>query len=103
MPIIVHDIVKFVGSMQFCSRSIPHFKVQITSLRDIFYKEYLSTLGLLWTKEAQTAFEEMRQAILDDSCLQQYNHCKLLVLRTDFSAKEFGYVACQPVDDEVSL
>jgi hypothetical protein len=45
----------------------------------------------------------MRKAILDDPCLRRYNHCKLLVLCTDFSAEGFGYVTCQPVDDDVSL
>ena len=45
----------------------------------------------------------MRQAILADPCLQWYDHRKLLVLRTDFSADDFGYVACQPADDGVSL
>ena len=45
----------------------------------------------------------MKQAILDDPCLRRYDHCKLLVLRTDFSADGFGYVALQPADDEPSL
>ena len=45
----------------------------------------------------------MRQAILADPCLRRYDHRKLLVLCTDFSADGFGYVACQPADDDVSL
>jgi hypothetical protein len=45
----------------------------------------------------------MRKAILDDPCLRRYDHCKLLILCMDFSAKGFGYVACQPADNKVSL
>jgi hypothetical protein len=103
MPIIVHDVAKFAGFMQFYSHFIPHFEARVTPLCDILCKDYLSTLRLLWTKEAQAKFDKMCQAILDDPCLQQYNHCKLLVLHTDFSAGGFGYVACQPADDDVSL
>ena len=45
----------------------------------------------------------MQKAILHDHCLKWYNHQKLLVLRTDFSANGFGYVALQPSNDEASL
>ena len=45
----------------------------------------------------------MRQAILSDPCLRRFDHRKLLVLRTDFSADGFGYVACQPADDDISI
>jgi hypothetical protein len=99
----MHDIAKFVGFMQFYSHFIPHFEVQITLLHGILRKDYSSTLSLLWSKEAKAVFDKMRQAILDNPCLQRYNHCKLLVLCMDFSAKGFGYVACQPADDNVSL
>ncbi len=40
---------------------------------------------------------------LKDPSLQRYIHCKLLVLRTDFSAEGFGYVALQPADNDASL
>jgi hypothetical protein len=45
----------------------------------------------------------MRHAILKDPYLQGYNHCKLLVLCTDFSAEGFGYVALQPADNDAFL
>jgi hypothetical protein len=102
-PIIVRDVAKFVGLMQFYSRFIPHFEIQIIPLRDILCKDYSSMLESLWTKEAQAAFDAIRWEILDDPCLRRYNHCELLVLSMDFFAKGFGYVACQPVDDNTSL
>jgi hypothetical protein len=65
--------------------------------------EYTSPVGLSWTLTANAVFKEMRQAILSDPCLQRYDHRKLLILRTNFSAKGFGYVACQPANNEISL
>jgi hypothetical protein len=45
----------------------------------------------------------MRNTIFSNPCLRWYDHCKLLVLRTNFLAKGFGYVACQPMDNDASL
>jgi hypothetical protein len=45
----------------------------------------------------------MQNAILSNPCLWRYDHRKFLVLQTDFSAKGFGYVACQPADNDTSL
>jgi hypothetical protein len=44
-------------------------------------------------------FQDIRSALLSDPCLKRYDHCLLLVLRTDFSANDFGYVALQPGND----
>ncbi len=60
-------------------------------------------LGNLWTQEVQHSFTDMRHAILKDLCLRGYDHCKLLVLCTDFSAKGFGYVALQPANNNAYL
>jgi hypothetical protein len=103
IPVIVRDVAKFVGFLQLYSRFIPNFEVRISPLREIMREEYMSPIGSAWTSAANAAFEEMRLAILADPCLRQYDHRKLLVLRTNFSADGFGYVACQPADDDVSL
>ena len=66
-------------------------------------KDYASLLGSAWTPTHLATLDEMRNAILNDPCLKQYDHRKLLVLHTDFSADGFGYVALQPGDDEASL
>jgi hypothetical protein len=44
----------------------------------------------------------MHKAVLKDPCLCQYDHRKLLVFCTNFSAEGFGYVAGQPADDDAS-
>ncbi len=102
-PVIVRDVAKFVGFLRFYSRFIPNFEVRILPLRKIMKDDYTSTIGSAWTPAANAAFKEMRQAILSDPCLQRYDHCKLLVLHTDFSKDGFRFVACQPANNEVSL
>ncbi len=102
-PVIVCDVAKFVGFMQFYSRFIPNFEIRITPLRDILQENYPSAAVDLWTPAAKLAFDQMQNAILSNPCLRWYDHCKLLVLHTNFSAKGFGYVACQPADNDPSL
>jgi hypothetical protein len=45
----------------------------------------------------------MKNTIINDPCLQQFNYCKLVVLRTDFSALGFGYVLLQPGNDDALI
>jgi hypothetical protein len=57
----------------------------------------------LWTPKAQSTFDELRNSILGDPCLQRFHPHKLTVLQTDFSSKGFGYVVCQADNDDTSL
>ncbi len=61
--------------------------------------KYTDLLDGLWNDEAAASMKDLQKAILDDTCLKCYDHRKLLVLKTDFSTKGFGYVACQPAKD----
>ncbi len=65
--------------------------------------EYTEPVGSLWTPLVAAAFEGLRNCVLKDPVLKRFGHRKLTVLRTDFSAKGFGYVICQPGDDEASV
>jgi hypothetical protein len=99
--VIVRNVAKFFGFVQFYLRFIPHFEVNISSLCDILQNDYTVPIGNSWIPSASAAF--VHSAILADPCLQCYDHHKLLVLRTNFSANGFSHVACQPADDEVLL
>ena len=44
-PVIVRDVAKFVGFLQFYSRFIPNFEVRILPLRKIMREEYTSPIG----------------------------------------------------------
>ena len=101
--VIVRDVAKFVGFLQFYSRFIPHFEVRISAFRELMKEDYSSPLGSAWTPTHLAIFDEMRKSILDDPCIKRFDHRKLLVLRTDFSADGFGYVALQPGNNDASL
>jgi hypothetical protein len=103
LPVIIHDVSKFVGLMQFYSHFIPNSKVRIAPLCKLMREEYTEPLGAKWTLIPIAAWNNMRKAVLKDPCLCQYNHWKLPVLCTNFSAEGFGYVACQPADDDASM
>jgi hypothetical protein len=101
-PELVRDIAKFVVFAQFYSRFIEQFEQRISALRNIMKNEYTELVDLYWTQEAKAEFMDIRSAILANPCLKRYDHCLLLVLRTDFSKDGFGYVALQPSNDAKS-
>ncbi len=103
LPIIVPNIAKFVGFMQFYSHSIPNFEVRIAPLCKLTREEYTEPLGAKWMSIPIAAWNNMYKAVLKDPCLCQFDHRKLLVLCTDFYAEGFGYVACQPADNNASM
>ncbi len=102
-PETVHNVAKLVGFAQFYSKFIPQFELQILPLRDLITTfEYMDPVKPHWTTAAQDSFEDIQQAILSDPCLMQFNHQRLIVLCTDFSSRDFGYVLCQIGNDEAS-
>jgi hypothetical protein len=103
IPEFVRDVASFVGFLQFYNKFIPHFEVRIEPLRRIMEREYTELVGDLWTSAAGETFDDLRNAILCNPCLHQFNPHRLTVLRTDFSSKGFGYVVCQADTDNVSL
>jgi len=100
-PELVRDVASFVGFLQFYSKFIPFFEVRSLPLRIIMEREYNEAVGESWTDEAQTTFDDLKQSILCDPCLRRFDYRKLTVLRTDFSARGFGYVVCQPANDNI--
>jgi hypothetical protein len=103
LPVIVRNVAKFVGFMQVYLRFIPNFEVRIAPLHKLMREEYTKPLGAKWTLITIGAWNNMREVVLKDLCLHQYDHWKLLVLRTDFSAEGFRYAACQPADNNASM
>ena len=93
-PELVQDVAKFLGFVQFYSRFIPNFEIRVEALRTVTKQEYTKDVGPHWTPETQAAWEDLKGSILANPCIRRFDHCKLIVLRTDFSSKGFGYVYC---------
>jgi hypothetical protein len=100
---LVQDVASFVGILQFYSSFIPHFEVRALPLCKIMTWEYTELVSNMWTVNANFAFEELKNLVLCNPCLCRFDHRKLTALCTDFSALGFGYVVCQPGDDNCSL
>jgi hypothetical protein len=88
-PELVRNVAKFLGFVQFYSRFIPNFEICVEALRTVTKQDYTKDAGPHWTLEAQAAWEDLKGAILADPCIQRFDHRKLIVLRSDFSAKGF--------------
>jgi hypothetical protein len=102
-PETVCDVAKIIKFAQFYSKFIPHFELWIALLWALTTKfEYIKNVAPHWSAPAQAAFDDIKQAILSDSCLKRFNHQRLIVLQTDFSSQGFGYIICQPGDDDAS-
>ncbi len=72
-------------------------------LLEIMTREYTEADGDMWTAKANSAFEELMNSVLCDPCLRWFDHRKLTVLHTNFSALGFGYILSQPGNDKCSL
>jgi hypothetical protein len=102
-PELVRDIAKFIRFVQFYSKFIHHFELQVTPLCELVIKsDYVNPVAPIWTDAAQRAMDDLKESILADPCLMQFDHNPLFVLRTDFSSAGFGYAVCQPGTNEAS-
>jgi hypothetical protein len=79
-PLIMRDITKFVGFIQFYSRFILNFEVCISPLRNIMLKDYTEPIGDMWTPAASATFVEMKKAILDDPCIHSFRSSQVASL-----------------------
>jgi hypothetical protein len=102
-PEFVCNVASFIGFVQFYSTFVPYFEVHAKPLREIMQHEYTSCVGDLWTPAAAATFDELCQCILCNPCLRCINHKKHTVPRTDLLSQGFGYVVCQPDNDNASL
>jgi hypothetical protein len=103
LPELIRDMAKFIGFAQFYSRFIHHFELRIAPLRKLIKLKFANPVAPHWTPEAKAALDDVKNAILSDLCILQFDHWKLIVLCTDFSSKGFGYVLCQPATDKTTL
>ena len=101
-PETVRNVAKFIGFAQFYLRFIHNFKLRIAQLPEITKQEYTDPVAQYWSNAAQNSPDAMKNAILANPCVLQFDYWKLIVLRTNFLCLGFGWILCQPGDDEAS-
>ena len=72
-------------------------------LCNVTKQEYTDPSAQHWTHDAERIWEDLKDVILSDPCIQRFDYRKLVVLRTDFSSLGFGYVLLQLGTDEASV
>jgi hypothetical protein len=93
---IGRNVAKVIGFCQFYSHFIPYFEIHAVPFRTVTQQEYTEVVALHWTPESMEAWEDLKNAIQSDPCIQRFDHHKLIVLRTDLSSLGFGFVLLQP-------
>jgi hypothetical protein len=72
-------------------------------LHTLIKGEYTDPIALHWTPDAEHAWNDLKDAIISDPCIQRFDYRKLVIMRTDFSSMGFGYVLLQPGNDKASV
>ncbi len=101
-PETVCNIAKFIGFAQFYLRFIHNFKLRVAPLHEITKQEYTDPVAQYWSNAAQNSLNAMKNAILADPCVLCFDYRKLIILWTNFLCLGFGWVLCQPGDNEAS-
>ncbi len=94
------NVAKFIDFAQFHSRFMSNFEMRAAPLRTLIKGEYTDPIAQHWRPAAETAWTNLKDAILSDPCIQRFDHRKLVVLRSDFSSLGFGYVFLKPSNNE---
>ncbi len=98
----VCNVAKFIGFAQFYSRFIHNFGLRFAPLHKITKQEYTNPVAQYWSTAAQNSLDVIKNAILANPCILRFDYRKLIILRTDFLCLVFGWVLCQPGDNEAS-
>ena len=77
--------------------------MRVAPLCSVTKQEYSDPIAQHWTPKTEQAWDDLKDAILLDPCIQRFDYRKLVVLRTDFSSLGFGYVLLHPGNDEASV
>ncbi len=72
-PKFVRNVVKFIGFVQFYFWFIPNFEMHVASLHTVCKQECTKPVAKHWTPEAEGAWEDLKDAILLDPCIQQFD------------------------------
>lgn len=94
-PMSKAEIHHFLGFATYLSKFIPDFSSKTAVLRDLLGKDAL----FLWEKHHQEAFNDIKNAVTEQSTLHYYNPHKPVELHCDASLRGIGAALLQPDND----
>lgn len=105
LPQMVCDVASFACFYLFHSKLIPNFGIRVAPLQAIMLRPYTNKITNCLDPhiDALSVWQDLKQSILKNPCLAQFDPHKCKYLQTDFSSIGFGYIVLQPRDDQDSL
>ena len=88
VPRDIKSLRSFIGMVQFCCRFIPRLNAVLTPLSNLLKKN----VSFVWNDECQSAFDSVKQALMNPPVLRAPSPNDTFVLETD--ASDFGIGGC---------
>ena len=95
VPQNVKSLRSFIGMAQFCCRFIPHLNAVLTPLSNLLKKN----VPFIWSAECQSAFDNVKQALMNPPVLRSPSPADTFVLETD--ASDCGVGGCLKISSAV--
>ena len=87
------QIRSFLGFCGYYQKFIPNFSTKASPLSDLTKKDILKTVR--WTPKCETAFHQLKEALLKTPVLMTPDWSRPFVLQTDASSTGLGFVLKQ--------
>ena len=95
-PTDTTNLRAFLGLIGYYRRFIPHFAARAAPLHQLLRKDQ----HYYWNEQCQTAFEDLRQALMEPPVLRRPAPGGQYILQTDWSSTAIAAVLCQKLDDK---
>ena len=92
-PMTKKGMQSLLGTTVICSKFIPNYFIRVQALYAMTANDY--DWKACWTPLEIAAFDDLKQAVLDCCALHYPDTTKFLVLETDASTTDWGYVLYQ--------
>ena len=109
VPTTSREVRQYLGIVSYYRKFIPQFSKTATPLTELLKGKLVNRgnhkmfvpVEFMWTDRQQSAFEELRRALLEDVCLNHPEFSQPFVLEIDASRGALGAVLSQEVNGQL--
>ena len=109
VPTTTREVRQYLGIVSYYRKFIPQFSKTATPLTELLKGKLVNRgnhkmfvpVEFVWTDRQQSAFEELRRALLEDVCLNHPDFSQPFVLEIDASRGALGAVLSQEVNGQL--